>query len=695
MKMAPDVIDLISSSPGPTTATRPSATSSHSSKASQPPPIRHRLQPKDSSRHRSRTPPSRYEKPIPSSCVQQPAKSLDDIDDFDELDDGIFDLDDRQAKRRRTTGPGDAQTSCDRLTSAISSKPPLPLKEQNRRFQNRAVLDPIEFTSSLEPVSPAEEQNDKGLPSQTSVAKKAIGNSTCEDAITCFSSEPFASSPQPLPERPLAGKRAVSLDPFCSSPPPLLTTSRSRNTAAEYDKGRDRLYRQAGISRQSAIEVHEDVDTSLFADPQLPRWANEPVVLEDLITIDDSDSLSDDVNDELPAISDMDVSKRRARSPLRRSQSDLTWSKSRTSYSATSTKRAKPQKTAHERELEKTRKRLEREEAKATKAAEKQRTAALAEVNKLRTDKKVSTPEMIVDLPSGLSSELRIQVQEMLQGLGVDHATWNCPNHSIIKWRRKVTSKYNDDIGLWEPVSARIVDEEIAIVIVTAEELVAMALGDLLASHVADIKTHHGSMKFVYLLQGMTPWLRRNRNNRNRQFASGVRSTDAAASSSSRTSVEYISEDIIEDAMLALQVEHGMLIHHTAVAIDTARWVVNFTQHVSTIPYRMQRDQATSVAGFCMESGQVRTGDSAHDTYVRTLQQVVRVTAPIAYGIAAEFDSITKLVQGLERGGPERLDSVRKSTNKDGAVSDRTLGQAISRRMYKVFTGKDEDSTDV
>ncbi|EFY96190.1 hypothetical protein X797_008393 [Metarhizium robertsii] len=653
--MASDVIDLISSSPVRTTTSRPSA------------------------------------------CLQQPAKRRDDIDDFDDLDDDVFDvLDDRQAKRKRTTGPDDAQTNCDKLTTAISSKPPLPLKEQTSRYQNPTVLDPIEFTSSLEPVSPAKEQIDRGLPSQTSVAKKTIGNSTCEDAISCFSSDPFASSPHPLPGRPLASKRAVSLDPFCSSPPPSLTASRSRNTSTEYGKGRDGLRWQAGISRQSAIEVHEDVDTSLFADPQLPRWANGPVGLEGLITIDDSDSLSDDANDALPAISDMDVSKRRARSPLRRSQSDLTWSKSRTSYSATSTKRVKPQKTAHEREVEKTKKRLEREEAKAAKAAEKHRAAALVEVNKLRTDKKVSTPEMIVDLPSGLSSELRIQVQEMLQGLGVDHATWDCPKHSIIKWRRKVTSKYNDDIGLWEPVPARIVDEGIAMIIVTAEEVVAMALGDLLASHVADIKAHHGSMKFVYLVQGMTPWLRQNRNNRNRHFASGVRSTDAAASSSSRTNnAEYIPEDTVEDAMLALQVEHGMLIHHTAVAIDTARWVINFTQHVSTIPYRMQRDQATSVAGFCMESGQVRTGDSAHDTYVRTLQQVVRVTAPIAYGIAAEFDSITKLVQGLERGGPERLDSVRKSANKDGAVSDRTLGQAISRRMYKVFTGKDEDSTDV
>ena len=154
VKMASDVIDLISSSPVRTTTSRPSA------------------------------------------CVQQPAKRRDDIDDFDDLDTMLFDvLDDRQAKRKRTTGPGDAQTNCDKLTTAISSKPPLPLKEQTSRYQNPTIWDPIEFTSSLEPVSPAKEQIDKGLPSQTSVAKKAIGNSTCEDAISCFSSDPFAALP--------------------------------------------------------------------------------------------------------------------------------------------------------------------------------------------------------------------------------------------------------------------------------------------------------------------------------------------------------------------------------------------------------------------------------------------------------------------------------------------------------------------
>jgi len=96
-----------------------------------------------------------------------------------------------------------------------------------------------------------------------------------------------------------------------------------------------------------------------------------------------------------------------------------------------------------------------------------------------------------------------------------------------------------------------------------------------------------------------------------------------------------------------------------------------------------------------MDSGQVRTGDGPRETYVRLLQEISRVTAPIAYGIAGEFASLPALVRGLEEGGALTLEDCRKGSNRDGALSDRRVGQAVSRRLYKVFTGRDETSTDI
>ena len=37
----------------------------------------------------------------------------------------------------------------------------------------------------------------------------------------------------------------------------------------------------------------------------------------------------------------------------------------------------------------------------------------------------------------------------------------------------------------------------------------------------------------------------------------------------------------------------------------------------------------------------------------------------------------------------------QKSANKDGAISDRRVGPAASRRLYEIFMGTDPTSTDV
>lgn len=230
----------------------------------------------------------------------------------------------------------------------------------------------------------------------------------------------------------------------------------------------------------------------------------------------------------------------------------------------------------------------------------------------------------------------------------------------IVKWSRKVTSRFNLDLGRWEPVAPCVQKEAHVLAIFTDEEFVDAMLRGELETHAHNIKKHFAGHQ-ILILQGMTQWMRRNRNVRNRKFASCVRASDASTANPAQgrprqrgtAPAGYISEDQVEDAMLRLQVEHNILVHHTATPIETAEWVVTFTQHISTIPYKKQRDLATSTAGFCMESGQVRTGDGPRDTYVRMLQEIVRITAPIAYGAANEFGTVSQLVRGLEHGGPE------------------------------------------
>ncbi|PKS05605.1 hypothetical protein jhhlp_008123 [Lomentospora prolificans] len=388
-----------------------------------------------------------------------------------------------------------------------------------------------------------------------------------------------------------------------------------------------------------------------------------------------------------------------------------------TSTSTTNTKRTAEERARDKerRDAEREKKKQEREQAKAQKARDKARAAAFAEVNKAKTDKKISAKEMIVDIPSSLGESLTLQTQTLLKELEIEDSLWESPVNQVIRWRRKVRARYDEEKGHYEPIPQRIEKEVFALVVMESDEFVGLCLKEEqrdLDWHVAAMKRHFPDHTLLYLIQGLDPWMRKNRNLRNRQFAAAVRSAAAASSISAgggsaqpsapsrrrrpAARTEYVDEDLVESGLLALQVLHGALIHHTNVAVETAQWIVTFTQHISTVPYRRRRDEANaSAAAFCMDVGQVRTGEDAADTYVRMLQEITRVTAPVAYGIATECPSVSQLVRHLELGGPLALQDFRKTLNKDGDLSDRTIGQALSKRIHKVFTGRDATSMDV
>lgn len=528
--------------------------------------------------------------------------------------------------------------------------------------------------------------------------------------------DPFASSPRGSPkavkastsnpDKPL--KRAafadLSSDPFDI---PL-------------DKLRDRPNKKPAAWDPISSSMPErgaspNPFSSSPAPPPLPRSKSSGQV-EDFIDVDDVASSDSD----LPDLADIDFAKvREARrsyhtSPRKRSKSTSKNKGKPVSKVADKTqtaeeKEAERKEKAKQREAERERKRAQKEQEKAERALENVRKKALEEVNKVRTDKKVSTPEMIVDLPSSLDAGRKLQIQELLKDMDVEHNIYDSTIDNVVKWRRKVSSRYNEEQGHWEPVRMHIEREKHVLVIVDAAEFVKLALDideQHLEAHVLRMKTGHPDKTIIYLIEGLGPWMRKNRNVRNRQFQSAVRNKDPPPTSSAAPSTgrrrktaqppqEYIDEDTVEDALLSLQVLHGALIHHTSGAPETAQWVSVFTQHISTVPYRRAREAATSGANFCMEAGQVRAGDGPRDVYARMLQEMTRVTPAIALGIAAEFPTVPALVRGLEGLGPLALENCRKSANRDGAFTDRAVGPAASKRIYKVFTGRDPSSTDV
>ncbi|KAI0112764.1 hypothetical protein F4776DRAFT_339499 [Hypoxylon sp. NC0597] len=626
-------------------------------------------------------------------------------DDFDTTGD----LDGNVTKKARTStstaGPKKRDDNGFNRTqsAAASSKNRKPLSSVGLKRWN-SVIDPIEHSSSP-----------NGF-----VLGKASG-------MPHDSSDPFNSPPKRQATNAAKSSRLdLTSDPFRSSPAPIDIDHRSFTDTKAQQLPND-PFDSSERKKLSKTPVVIDLSDDEFANPprkcqpkqskQNGAWDPISSSMPEQKTGND---LGDSESDDLPELGDINFSRPKSGwhsyslspSPPRK-KSTATAGRGPTAKKPAELKKTEAEKEqekrkkAEAREAEKERKRIEKERAKEQRAVEKQKEKALAEVNKLKTDRKVAVPEMIVDLPSTLNVGMKAQVEKLLGEIDVQFEYWESRIDNVVKWRRKVTSKYNEELGHWEPIPMRVMPEEHIMVIIEAAEFVKLVLGTEgqdLEAHVLKMKTTHPNHTLIYLIEGLMPWMRKNKNIQNRRFASAVRALDAAndaaaALSSQRrrnnaAQQEYIDEDIVEDALLSLQVAHGALIHHTNAQVETAKWVAVFTQHISTVPYRRARDAAAD-AGFCMEAGQVRTGEDAKDTYVRMLQEVTRVTAPIAYGIAAKYGTVSELVRGLERDGPLALENCRKCANRDGAFTDRVIGPAISKRIYKIFTSRDPGSMDV
>lgn len=248
-----------------------------------------------------------------------------------------------------------------------------------------------------------------------------------------------------------------------------------------------------------------------------------------------------------------------------------------------------------EKNEEKEKKRLEKEE----KAKEKRIAAEIAEVNKSKLDKKDSTPEMIVHLPASINGQsVDTQIRQFLSNLGVDATLYQSPVPNVIRWRRKVKARWNPELDHWEPLEyMQIENERHVLCIMSAKEFVALAAVQHeeqdVETHVAKLKSAYEKCIPIYLIEGLQTWMRKNRTAENRAYQAKVLSQAQAGEASAGThskrrkaAVEIVDEDMIEDALLRLQVLNGCLVHHTMASVETAEWVANFTQHISTIPYR-------------------------------------------------------------------------------------------------------------
>ena len=376
------------------------------------------------------------------------------------------------------------------------------------------------------------------------------------------------------------------------------------------------------------------------------------------------------------------------------------------------------------KELEK----LQKQEAKLEREKEKQRAKDLAEVNKSKANKKETSKEMILELPSELQGlSIGNQVEEYMrqhevrltfgrEEVTLDEADPWLHLGKVVKWKRKVEAVYNEDEGQWVPTERPRTETEPHVAILLngldfaqvaagkGEQMTLAKMKENFDLHVTSLRSRFLDARLIYIIQGLYAWIKRNENAKNREYTAAVRAEveDQPASQPKKRKTARIAQhlaavtaDAAEDIQLYLQVQHQpLVVHHTTSDASTASQILSFTQSLSARRYRtIELDHNLRSASFYMGSGQFKGGDDAQETFCRMLEEQQRVTPSIAQSIVSGYSSPRELVEAFRRKDNMMLENMRKSTNKDGGYSDKRIGPVISKRMYKVFLGRDPEAT--
>ncbi|KAF7941944.1 uncharacterized protein EAE97_006781 [Botrytis byssoidea] len=542
---------------------------------------------------------------------------------------------------------------------------------------------PIEITDSDDPfTSPPPAKRQKELPPKDKVPRAAGGYKRTVSNI-----ESLRTSKAGPHKYSLNRSNSLGADPLLFTSSPDVSAARSKH----------------GKGKSSSIRYDDDDDDEV----EIPRKKTSKPIFLDVEDEDDFPSIEN--------LKSWNPPPRRSKAieePMLHNYDDSTPEKKKKREKVDKSKEkassAAEKKAAKDAEREQ--KRIDKEYAKAEKEREKEKAKDLAKVNVDRTKPEISTPEMIVDLPSCIQDKshmaLRTRIDVLLTELEVQQSQWE-NSDLVIKWRRKVISEYNEESDIWEPIPRQIKDEKHILCIMPAKKFVDMALGrgDVdLDTHVSILKSQFESCKLIYLIEGLTAWQNKNRNIKDRQYQAAVRSRipeDEVASSSSNQkrkatqADEYIenADSIIEDSLLKLEVLHKVQHRLSTNTQDSAKWVAQFTKHISTIPYLAQREALG--LNFCMAGGQFKSGKDTTDTYIKMLEEIHHVTEKMAEGIVAEYPTPQALLQGFKENGSSALEGCRKLANKNGALTDTKIGKAISRRVYKIFMEEDPESFDI
>ncbi|RGB34850.1 hypothetical protein C1646_624050 [Rhizophagus diaphanus] len=169
---------------------------------------------------------------------------------------------------------------------------------------------------------------------------------------------------------------------------------------------------------------------------------------------------------------------------------------------------------------------------------------------------------------------------------------------NIIKWRRKVTAEWDDELCAFMPIPEKIQDESFILIYFDVSEFIKLIKDDNLTENINRLRETFINKKLVILIEGYENYCRKRKTQINRNFTDAVRlgiedhdfedmETTRVPTKKKKKNYEQEPDlEEVEEKFLWLQIIAKCLIIHTKDFEDTAETIGILSTDIATIPYK-------------------------------------------------------------------------------------------------------------
>ncbi|BEJ10942.1 hypothetical protein CspHIS471_0103640 [Cutaneotrichosporon sp. HIS471] len=362
------------------------------------------------------------------------------------------------------------------------------------------------------------------------------------------------------------------------------------------------------------------------------------------------------------------------------------------------------QERAAAKEVEKTQKKYDREAAKAGKEAEKSYQKKLADANRLRVSKIDALREIELHLAYDLSlpsSPIASAMPEVKMRLEDNQSSLHYLTEEetvadgTVRFLRRVKAKWDPVAKRFIPLDVERLEWEPTLVVVTTVDGIVDRLAqneDMFMEWLSDIQlavTNRADEQVFLLVRGLAKYHSKTDSIVNRTYRDNVNAAlhDGDARLARPEIGRRVTKDMVEMQLLRAQIEQHIfvvLVDETEVIED---WLYNLSADVAFRPYKKL---TKSHLAFSAPVGQ-RKGAEPSSVLELMLQEVPGLTAAAALGVSKDYPSLRKLMEAYEEDddGASLLAGCSVGSLATGVATSRTLGPALSKKVYEIMRGDD------